>query len=90
MDNIENCSQNDYLLKRHKCSECNFKSVYKWVTLRHYNAKHNKSKLTVNNFEENMSAKIISSGTGGLTAFNEKSEAYDMRWVPQFKYYISG
>ena len=41
---LQNCSNNsNFVLKKHKCSECGFRSIHKWVVTRHFNTKHNKA-----------------------------------------------
>ena len=42
MTSIETlCPSNLYVLKKHQCNLCNFRSQYKWVVKRHMQTKHN-------------------------------------------------
>ena len=60
------CNNSDYLLKKHKCVDCNFKSVYRWVVKRHWHSMHkNKISSTLSSQQNsnNSRAKIITAGS---------------------------
>ena len=88
------CNSPSYLLKRHKCSECEFRSIYRWVTKRHWEAKH-RTGSTISGSSDNQnksmpSAKIISSGQGSSITNGASDKPYDLRLIENFKIYSTG
>ena len=66
---VENCKNNtNYQLKKHKCSQCNFRSIHKWIIKRHFStqhaAKNSKSNMLSTSTPSVTTAKIISSASG--------------------------
>lgn len=93
--NDNTCDSPDYQLKRHKCSECEFRSIYRWVTKRHWEAKHSASssssgKQQLQNSTTMPSAKIITSGNGASIARGASAQSYDLRLIDAFKIYSTG
>ena len=61
MTSIETlCPSNLYVLKKHQCTHCNFRSQFKWVVRRHMQAKHNNKNDKNQNQNQNQALPISS------------------------------
>ena len=67
-----NPHHSNYLLKKHKCTACGFRSVYRWVVKRHYQNIHNQSSSSnTNKMPHPTTAQIITAGNR-LTSFQQR------------------
>lgn len=93
------CVNDNYLLKKHKCSECDYRSIYKWVVSRHWQRRHS-NKIKMNDDH----GQIIRAGTGihsqrgpnnrvkyvTQDTLSQQPEVYDLRFIEDFKIYLTG
>ena len=85
---MDNCISSSYQYKKHKCALCPYRSVHRWAVKRHYKSKHLYNKLQ--NEEIMNKAQIIPSGIEAHIDSSQQSNKYDLRWIENFKIYITG
>lgn len=100
------CNNPNYVLKKHKCSLCEFRSIHRWVVKRHWDKLHQNKKNTMsssaqiitagNRLSENASG-IVSGGQQSdkvkfltLQTLTQDKQSYDVRLIENFKIFVVG